>query len=167
VIIRLRTDDDLDACIAIVQRVHERDNYPAFLPDNDYRRLLTRPTALAAYVATDGDRVVGHAALHASRPGAATELASRELSCDLPQLGVVARLFTDPIRRRAGLARALLEAVTADARNRDLVPILDVWVELRPAVAFYDACGWRRLGTVDVNLPDGTTFTEYVFTAPR
>jgi len=54
----------------------------------------------------------------------------------------------------------------AAATERGLLPILDVWVELRSAISLYEACGWRVLGTVDAALPDGRILPEHVFAAP-
>ena len=139
------------------------DGYPPYLPNDDFRTLLTRPDPICAYVAVDGDRIVGHAALHASRPGRATTLAADALGRSPSVLGVVARLFSAPSHRRAGIGRRLLGTMADSARARGLVPILDVWVELGAAVALYEACGWTKLGTVDAELPDGRVLPEHVF----
>jgi GNAT superfamily N-acetyltransferase len=166
VAVRPRTDHDLDACVEIATAVRGLDGYPPYLPGGDFRALLTRPQALAAYVATNNDRIIGHVALHSARVNPAVELASATLGCDSAQFGVVARLFTSPESRGAGTGRALLQTATDASRARDLVPMLDVWVELKRAIATYEACGWRNLGTVDAELPDGRVLPEYVFVAP-
>jgi hypothetical protein len=46
------------------------------------------------------------------------------------------------------------------------VPIVDVVTRHEPAVALYDNSGWTRLGTVEVELPDGTTIEEFVYRSP-
>jgi GNAT superfamily N-acetyltransferase len=162
--VRPRTDDDLDACIEIAATVHALDGYPPYLPNGDFRSLLTRPRSLAAYVATTDDGSIGgHVALNAARSNRACRLASEVLGCDETRLGVVARLFTSPAARRNGFGRALLETAASAARDRGLVPILDVWVELNSAIAMYEACGWRNLGTIEAELPDGRVLPEYVF----
>jgi GNAT superfamily N-acetyltransferase len=164
--IRRRTDDDLDACVAIGNAVRELDGYPPYLPDNDFRVLLTQPSALAAYVAVDGRRIVGHVAFHAGRPNAATALASKVLQRPLTDIGVVARLFSAVDCRRAGVGRLLLQRATDEARQRSLVPILDVWIDLHAAIALYRASGWVNLGTVHAELPDGRVLAEHVLAAP-
>src|SRR6478752_7613065 len=99
-VLRERTDDDLDACAHLVASVRSLDGYPPYLPDNDFMRLLTQPKPLVAFVATVGDTVVGHVALH-PYTGAATEvLASDCLGVEPAQLGIVARLFSAVDRRR-------------------------------------------------------------------
>ena len=45
-------------------RAHTADNYPIYLPDGDFVRFLSRPQPIAAWVAVDGDRVLGHIALN-------------------------------------------------------------------------------------------------------
>jgi GNAT superfamily N-acetyltransferase len=166
-VVRLRSDDDLDTCVEIVTAVHALDGYPPYVPGRDFHALLTPPRVRVAYVATIGDRVAGHVVVHASRSGAAVELAAAALGCETSRLGIVARLFVAPDRRHAGVGRALLRAAASAARDLDLVPILDVWVELRGAIALYEACGWTRLGSVEVELPDGRIMPELVFAAPN
>lgn len=166
VVVRPRTDEDLDACVDLAAMVHASDGYPPYLPGGDFRVLLTQPPALAAYVAIADDRVVGHVALHEASPNDTVTTATNALGCESARLAIVARLFTSPTSRRTGVGRALLEAAASAARARQLVPILDVWVELRGAIALYEACGWANLGTVQARLPDGRVLPEYVFVAP-
>src|SRR5262249_19981275 len=117
------------------------------------------------FVATVADTVVGHVALHQATGADAMALACDTLGVEAARLGVVARLFTSVDLRREGVGRALLRAATDAAQARGLVPILDVWVELRAAVALYESSGWTRLGTVSVTLPSGPHDVD-VFAAP-
>jgi GNAT superfamily N-acetyltransferase len=164
--VRPRTDEDLDACTEMAAAVHRLDGYPPYLPDGDLRALFTRPAALAAYVALVDEHVVGHVGLHPSGPCEAVELASAALGCGPTQLGIVARLLTAPASRRTGIGRALLQTAASAARERGLIPVLDVWVELTGAIALYEATGWRKLGSVETQLPDGRTLREHVFSEP-
>ena len=163
--LRERSDADLDACALVVADVRRSDGYPPFLPGNDFVRLLTEPPPIVAYVATAADDVVGHVALHRSTGAEAVALVCESLAVDPAQLGVVARLFAAVGRRREGIGRLLLDAATAAAESRGLVPMLDVWVELRAAIAMYESAGWTRLGTVNVVLPSGPHDVD-VFVAP-
>jgi GNAT superfamily N-acetyltransferase len=109
--------------------------------------------------------VVGHVALHPFS-GAETEaLACDRLAVEPTRIGVVARLFCAVDMRREGIGRVLLGAATDAALSRGLVPVLDVWSELRPAIAMYAAAGWERLGTVSVALPTGPHDVD-VFVGP-
>jgi GNAT superfamily N-acetyltransferase len=166
VVVRPRTDDDLDACVEIATSVHRLDRYPPYLPNGDFRVLLTRPSPLGAFVASVGGDIVGHVALHASDASDAVVLATTVLRCDPTRVGVVARLFTAPAHRRRRVGRVLLESAARAARQRDLIPILDVWAELHGAIALYQSCGWTEIGLVDVVLPDGRILPEHVFAAP-
>ena len=163
--LRERTDADLDACARLVAAVRSLDGYPPYLPDDDFVRLLTHPTPLVAYVATVDDRVVGHVALN-PYTGAATEaLACDGLGVEPAQLGIVARLFSSVDRRRHGIGRLLLLAATDATRSRGLIPVLDVWVELRAAVTLYESAGWKRIGRASVILPTGPHDVD-VFVGP-
>ena len=164
--IRPRLEEDVEECVRLAQVVHAVDGYPPYLPNDDFRALLTTPEPLAAYVAVAVDNIVGHVALHSSRRDGAVMLAADMLHVGGDQLGVVARLFGSPQHRRIGIGTGLLAAAADAARDRGLIPILDVWVELRVAIAMYESCGWRMLGTLDAELPDGRRLPEHVFVAP-
>lgn len=43
---------------------HARSTRPIYLPDGDFRRFLTRPASLRAWVATQDDQITGHVALN-------------------------------------------------------------------------------------------------------
>ncbi|MFF7941216.1 hypothetical protein ACFZC5_15995 [Nocardia gamkensis] len=66
VIIRPRSEADLDACTAALRHVHERDRYPEIWPD-DPAGWLSPPKLLAAIVAERDQTVVGHVGLDAGR----------------------------------------------------------------------------------------------------
>ena len=117
-------------------------------------------------MATDGVRVIGHVALHAGSSAEVIDLAASELGLRHDDLGVVARLLVDPLRRRSGLGRQLLDHAATETRRRGLVPILDVVDRFAPAIGLYERTGWLRLGTVEVRLPDGTEMREHVYAAP-
>jgi hypothetical protein len=61
--IRVRSNDDLDALVAVAARVRHVDNYPSELPGGDFVRFFTRPEPIAAWVAISDDAVIGHVAV--------------------------------------------------------------------------------------------------------
>lgn len=63
-LIRKRIADDVVELVEIVRRVHERDGYPIYLPDDDVDRFITEPVSVAAWVAVDTGDIIGHVALN-------------------------------------------------------------------------------------------------------
>jgi len=162
-IIRARTDDDLDACIRIAEAVQKLDGYPIHLPAS-YEVFVASPGALDAWVATGDDgEILGHVALHPHSTPESIGLACEYLRVAPSSLGVIARLFVAPEARRAGVARALLDTATAAARARGLLPVLDVAVTLLGAIALYEQSGWQRIGRVTVHFSNGEALDELVF----
>jgi GNAT superfamily N-acetyltransferase len=148
--------------------VHASDGYPAFIPDDDeLLRFIASPDAVVAWVSERGSEIVGHVALHRRTTRSAMALAVSRLGVDHDALGVVARLLVAPGARRCGIGLSLLNTAAAEARRRDLVPILDVLPRYNSTVVLYEAAGWTRLGTVDFTFPGGTTIEEYVYCAPQ
>ncbi len=164
--IRAREPDDIDNLVIIAQHVHERDGYPPYLPDGDYAGFISSAEAIDAWVATIDDQLVGQVSLHTRSSRAVMALAVRDLDIPKEEIAVVARLLVHPEHRRMGVAQSLLRTAVSHAERLALVPILDVVDRFTPAIGLYEREGWRRLGTVEVELPDGTSFTEHVYAAP-
>lgn len=164
--IRERRGDDLDRCTQIADEVRALDHYPSFIGDGGLRRFVDPDDALRSWVAVAGDEVVGMVALRpASAPPSAT-LAARELGVDEARLGFLARLEVAPGARRQGIARALVDTASAEARRLGRVPVLDVVVDDLAAIALFDAMGWHRLGRCELALRSGELLALLVFAAP-
>lgn len=102
VIVRVRTDADLDACEQLADVVHDLDRYPPYL-SGDLRTFIATPGAIAAWVAETGNEVVGHVALH-PRSSAAVMTLPRQVTGQSPeQFAVVARLLVAPSVRKEGV----------------------------------------------------------------
>jgi GNAT superfamily N-acetyltransferase len=134
-VIRARTDRDLDGCVRLLAEVHRRDGYPVTWPDRP-AAWLTGSRELAAWVATRDGHLVGHASLWRGGAGHAAGTA------------LVSRLFVAPAARGLGAGAALLGRVTLEARTRGLRLVLDV-VATSAAAAFYEDQGWRLSGSWD------------------
>lgn len=165
VIIRDRSTSDAPALEAIALETHHHDRYPKYLPD-DLRSFILEPDALGGWVATDGDRVVGHAALHPRSAPPIMDVVLAATGLDEDRIAVVARLLVAPGARRMGVGRALLERVTTEAVHLGRRLALDVVDEHVRAIALYEDCGWVRVGQVDWSLPGGRPLREYVYLAP-
>jgi GNAT superfamily N-acetyltransferase len=164
VLVRPRTEDDFDECVRIGGVVWRRDGYPAYL-GTDMRTFLVTSDSLAAWVAEDDGRVIGHVALHRQTIPAVLDMAGRALARPVDRLGVVARLLVDPDARQRGAGKLLLEAATAEAWARGLWPVLDVCSRFGPAIALYERCGWVRAGSVDLVFGD-VEIEELVYLGP-
>ena len=156
----------LSALEDVARRVHSLDGYPPYMPDDDFAGFLNSNESIGAWVATVRQRPIGQVALHTGSSAEVMALACNSLGVSADTIAVVARLVVDPDYRRTGVAARLLDVAASSASDRGLLPILDVVDQFRPAIALYEREGWTRLGTVTVQLPDGTSISERVYTAP-
>ena len=127
-LVRVRIDDDLDACERLVRAVHNHDGYPRRLP-RDLRGFIVWHSLVCAWVAEADGAIVGHVALHAAAAPEIMAFARRVTAQTPDQFGVVARLLVSPLARRTGLGRRLLLTAVENARERGLMPILEVTAE--------------------------------------
>jgi GNAT superfamily N-acetyltransferase len=164
VLVRPRNDDDLDECVRMAEVVHEQDGYPAYVA-TDLRAFLVTSDALAAWVAEHEGRVIGHVALHRRTLPAVLDAAGSALGLPVEKLGVVARLLVRAESRHLGAGLQLLQTASAEARARGLWPILDVCSRFAPAIALYEGCGWRRVGSVDLVFGE-VEIEELVYVGP-
>ena len=134
-----------------------------YLPEGGLRRFLTDPDPLAAWVAEDGGRIVGHVATNSHSHRAVMDLV-RTAGIDR-QVGVIARLLVDPDRRRQGIGAKLLDKARSHIVSLGLAPVLDVVADSSPAVSLYRSTGWTEIGEVTFNAP-GKTTSELIFLAP-
>jgi GNAT superfamily N-acetyltransferase len=165
VVIRRRRAFDLAALEALAAEVLAVDGYPPRVPD-DLARFVAAPSALAAFVADGDGKVVGHVCLSPSGSPEVMAMARDALDAAPEQLCVVARLFVAPGHRRAGIAGHLLGAALDEARVLGRRPVLDVATHLETAVALYERLGWRRVGTVTVDMGARPPLDEHVYLAP-
>ncbi len=163
--LRTRSESDLGACTELVRLIHDQDGWPPHWPE-DLRRFIVAPEELAAWVAEDGASLSGHIALHSSGSAATMEAACRATGLPRSQLAVIARLFVAPNTRRAGVGRALLATATAEAHNRNCVPVLEVAPAFESAVDLYESCGWTRVDEVQARFRDGSSVPVYVYVGP-
>lgn len=78
-----------------------------------------------------------------------------------PQRGQVISMWVDPGFRRAGVGKALIEAVVDWARSRAVLELkLMVTSVNQGAIAFYEHLGFRMTGESAV-YPNDATITEY------
>ena len=150
--------------VALAHTVHQVDGYPYWLPGS-MRDFLAPPDALGAWVAEADGEVVGHVALHPSTSQDAIDFVVARTGWSAADLGVIARLLVAPHARGRGLGRALLTTATDTATSLGRHAVLDVATEYAPAITLYESCGWHRLGTVHVHLPDVGSLDEHLYVA--
>ncbi len=164
--IRLRRDDDVDACLALLHQTHELDDYPPFWP-SDPRRFLVNRHEEVGWVAEQDGRVIGHVALHDAAPDPLIEVARRATGLPPEKLVVVARLLVDATVRRRGLASTLLDHATAAAHASGRRPALDTAKINTKAMALYAARGWSLAGDVTVDFGAGGHLDMWVYVGPE
>ena len=162
--IRARVAEDLAGCFAMLRQVHEHSGYPSTWPA-DPGGWLTPADLVVAWVAEEGGLIAGHVVLVR---GIRYECLLEATGRDPDELGGIARLFVAPAARRRGLARSLLEAAVASAKERGLRPVLDVVDDSRAAVAVYERSGWKLVGTQTATwtTPTGVSPTLRCYVGP-
>ena len=145
VAVRSRAATDIPGCVDALRLVHEVDRYPTRWPP-DPSAWLTPKAMQQAWVAVEGERIVGHVAVTVvAEP---TEIVSRALAgSSRREVRSISRLFVAPAGRGRGVAGRLLDVATASARNDDADCVLDVVADGLAAIALYERRGWRRVGS--------------------
>jgi GNAT superfamily N-acetyltransferase len=157
-VIRHRRSEDLDACLALLRRVHERDRYPVRWPA-DPAAFLTPADELVAWVATRGDTLVGHVMLAATPEGVAQTAATSGVRAVV----LLRLLFVAPEVRGQDLGARLLDIATAEAAARRRRAVLEVLSLNQDAIAVYERTGWTAIGTTSPDwAPEGTHAVVYL-----
>ncbi|MFC8359453.1 GNAT family N-acetyltransferase [Streptomyces griseorubiginosus] len=163
--VRARTDDDVEACLRVLEEVHRIDGYPVNWParPGDW---LSQPARLGAWVAELDGRLVGHVGLSRSaEDDMAPGLWSERHGTSREPAAVVGRLFVAPWARGHGIGALPMARVTEEARHRGLHPVLDVVASDAAAAALYERLGWTRLATVERRW-SSRTVTVHCYAAP-
>ncbi|GAA3339870.1 GNAT family N-acetyltransferase [Curtobacterium pusillum] len=136
--IRDRAETDLDPLVEVLWRVHGT-GYPAQWPHAP-RDWVSPAGLLRAWVASDGEQVIGHVGVAVPAPGRMAE---------------ITRLFVHPAHRGNGVADALLAAAEQAAPGTHVR--LDVTEETPEAWRLYERRGWclTGRGPADWCMPSG------------
>jgi GNAT superfamily N-acetyltransferase len=149
--LRPRREEDLERCMALLRAVYEVDRYPAIWPLDTIGWLAGRDP-LAAWVAEEGERLLGHLSLHGTDASRARPQWSEALGVGVERLAVVSRFFVAREARGRGVGGALMGCAEAHAASHGLRLVLDVATHNRDAIAFYGRRGWQRVGTTELSL---------------
>jgi GNAT superfamily N-acetyltransferase len=164
--LRMRTEDDVETCVRVLERVHHSDGYPVNWPEKP-AAWLAGTAPLGAWVAERDGRLAGHVGL--SRSGAgdlAPGLWNGRNGTDEARTAVVGRLFVAPWARGHGIGALLLGRAVREARRRGLHPVLDVVASDTAAVALYTRLGWELLATVEQRWGPSQPVTVHCYAAP-
>jgi GNAT superfamily N-acetyltransferase len=107
---------------------------------------IARRTELAAWVALDGDDVVGHVALLDVAPGWEADGWGAGTGRPASALAAVGVLFVDPSATGRGVGSTLLATAVERARALGRTPVLDVVSESTRALELYRRHGWQVVG---------------------
>lgn len=144
--VRDRATADLEMCGAILRRVHEHDGYPVEgVTDTD--AWLNPPTLTKAWVATLGNKIVGHSLLTSpTEADDAARLWREQSGVPLAAITVLGRLFVDPLTRGHDAGSHLTKAALQYATAHQLTAVLDVMEKDDAAIHLYQRTGWRQIG---------------------
>jgi ribosomal protein S18 acetylase RimI-like enzyme len=132
--------DDLEAH---VEEYFGRDNVAAEL----------RKPGVSYTVAFDGEAIAGFIK---TRCGPAPDSVPAVEAIEVQQL------YVDANRQRKGVGRALMDGAVAAAKEEGAAGLwLSVWQDAEWATAFYDAYGFRRVGTAEFRLGQ-SCFMDYL-----
>jgi ribosomal protein S18 acetylase RimI-like enzyme len=149
--IRPRREEDLERCVELLRRVHEVDRYPVVWPPDTVAWLAGRDP-LAAWVAEEGEELLGHLSLHATNDSRARPQWGEALELGAERLAVVSRFFVAPESRGRGIGGELITRAERHAAEQRRHLVLDVAEHNRDAIAFYERRGWLRAGSAEVPL---------------
>jgi GNAT superfamily N-acetyltransferase len=166
VLVRPRQPSDMDDCVAVLELVHERDGYPQNWPARP-REWLSPPNQVRAWVAVDGQQLLGHVALARADESDAASVWSEALGVGAGQLLCVSLLFLSPHARGRGIGAQLLRQAESYAWGCQAQPVLEVSSLDRGALALYTRHGWRQVGALERDwLPTGAQSLLFVAPAP-
>ena len=145
--IRPRTADDVPALVGILEAQQADTGYPVRWPlPYPVEDFLVRRTELAAWVAADGDAVVGHVAVTDVASGWDADGWTTGTGRPAGDLAAVSVLFVDRAAAGAGVGSTLLATAVAHCRSIGRLPVLDVVSESTRAVELYQRHGWQVVG---------------------
>jgi GNAT superfamily N-acetyltransferase len=150
-VIRRRQAEDFEPCVQVLREVYLTDRYPFIWPADPGGWLAGRD-GLAAWVAEEGDQLVGHLSLHATDASRARPQWREASSVPIERLAVVSRFFVSPAARGHGIGGALMSRAEEHAAANGLHLVLDVAEHNRDAIGFYARRGWRRVGNAELAL---------------
>jgi ribosomal protein S18 acetylase RimI-like enzyme len=164
--VRPRTDADVPECANLLREVYALDGYPVEGVD-DATGWMYPAGMIAAWVADEPGRVLGHAAVCEPGEGdAAVSMLVARTDVSESEIAVLARLFVGPAARGRGAGRMLTDAAFAYAKERRLRVVFDVMEKDGSAISMYEKLGCIFLGSTSHHVADGSTVPARCYAAP-
>jgi ribosomal protein S18 acetylase RimI-like enzyme len=163
--IRLRTDADVPECAALLREVYALDAYPVEGVD-DAEGWMYPVGMMAAWVAGEPGKVLGHAAVCEPNGDAAVSMLVARTGVAESDIAVLARLFVGPNARGRGVGRFLADAALAYTVDKRLRAVFDVMEKDRSAISMYERMGCVLLGRTSHHVADGRTIPALCYAAP-
>ncbi|HEX6916690.1 MAG TPA: GNAT family N-acetyltransferase [Phycicoccus sp.] len=147
VVLRPRSADDVPALVRLLEAPRAATGYPVRWPlPFPVEDFVVRRGEIGAWVAVDGDDVVGHVSLAEVAAGWEADAWVAGTGRPAAELAAVSVLFVDPAASGRGVGSALLSAAVDHARSLGRTPVLDVVSESHRAVSLYERHGLRVVG---------------------
>lgn len=163
-LVRPRTTVDLDDCVAVLQRVHEKDGYPVQGTANA-KAFLCQKATQQAWVAERGGGIVGHVAVSVADEDDVAVKLWRGLHPSEP-VALLERLFVDPRARGRGAASELMEMAVEWARSHQVRLVLFALAKDEGAMELYERLGWSRFGTTEYSWDQGKRMEAMCYVSP-
>jgi len=163
--IRIRTDDDLGACVEVLQRVYDATGYPVQGTDNA-SDFLSKGFIQEAWVAVNEDRIVGHISISTPDDSDVSVALWRVTYPDQPGIAVLGRLFVDPRHTRGGAAIQLLHTVEAWSKQTNVRLVLFALDKDQGAMRLYKRQHWVEFGTVPYHYGQDKEMPAVCFASP-
>jgi len=164
-VVRLRTEDDVDACVEMLKHVHALDGYPVEGAAMARSWITSDAADLRAWVAELDGQIVGHAIVSRDQEGnAAADMWRNKHPNDTAAL--LQRLFVSPSARKAGVGRRLIETAISYSVQNDLHLVLNVMVKDTAAIRLYERMGWSCIGSAAHHFGERQQMDAVCYAAP-
>jgi len=163
--VRSRTDDDLNACVDVLQRVYDANGYPVQGTDNA-EDFLSKGFIQEAWVAVHEGEIVGHVSVSTPDDSDVSVALWRKLHPEHAGIAVLGRLFVDPRQRGGGAARLLLQAAEVWSQQTNVRLILFALDKDQGAMRLYRRQHWVEFGTAPYHYGEDQEMPAVCFASP-
>lgn len=163
--IRLRTDNDLPACVSVLERVYAKDSYPIQGVENALS-FLKGPCIGPAWVAERAGGIVGQASIGEPRPDSVAVSSWRQTHGKSHGIALLERLFVDPEHRGSGVAAQLINEAVRWSQNNGVRLVLLVLIKDVVALKLYKRLGWVQFATTTYHYGRDQEMEGYCLVSP-